>query len=76
MNYKNTRKKQNDNNIEDIQDGSRYRKLRNEGWFVDGGETTDVGVAIGLDGVALFNRNSVQAWPVWGVICNLPPHER
>lgn len=73
LNYAQTRKKQNTDNIEDIYDGSRYKRLQQEGWFVS---PHDYAVAIGLDGVALFKQSNVQAWPIWGVLCNLPPEER
>lgn len=73
LNYMHTRKKQHANNIEDIFDGSRWVKLKEQGWFTS---LHDYGLAIGLDGVSLFKQSNTQVWPIWGILCNLPPNER
>jgi hypothetical protein len=47
--------------------------LRNKGWFQN---EHDFALLLALDGSALFKRNSVQAWPIWGLVANLEPKER
>lgn len=73
LNYAKTRTKQHDHHIEDIYDGARYRKLQQHGWFES---IHDYALLIGLDGVSLFKQSHTQAWPIWGILCNLPPNER
>jgi hypothetical protein len=74
INYVHVRTKENPNNIEDIHDRKRFRKLQTEGWFAPG--SLDIGLVAALDSVALFKRSNVQAWPLWGAIANLSPAER
>lgn len=73
LNYPKTRTKQHDHHIEDIYDGARYRNLQQHGWF---DSIHDYALLIGLDGVSLFKQSHTQAWPIWGILCNLPPNER
>jgi hypothetical protein len=62
-----------DNLLTDIIDGQRFQRLRNKGWFQ---MDHDFALILALDGSALFKRNSVQAWPIWGLVANLEPSER
>lgn len=58
----------------DIFCGTRVQELRNQGWF--GRDSDDIGLVLSTDGGVLFKRTSINAWPVWGVIANLPPEVR
>jgi hypothetical protein len=65
--------KNNAEDSEDMYDGNKYLDLKEKGWFESPG---DVGLLLSTDGGALFKSSGVEAWPVWGVISNLPPHIR
>lgn len=60
--------------LEDIVDGAKFKSLSDKGWFKVG--SNDFGIVAALDGTALFNRNYVQIWPVWGSLVNYSPAER
>lgn len=62
-----------DHKLTDIVDGKRFRNLYEQGWFRS---NSDIGLILALDGGALFKRNGVQVWPVWGLVANLEPKER
>jgi hypothetical protein len=59
--------------LTDIIDGQRFQRLRNKSWFQN---DHNFALVLALDGSALFKRNSVQAWPIWGLVANLEPKER
>lgn len=59
--------------IGDIYDGSKWKEMEKRGWFKT---AQDIGLILSTDGGALFKSSKVEAWPVWGVVANLPPSER
>ena len=65
-----TRAFQNSHKCQDVWDGTKARKLKEEGWFANG---TDIGLILSTDGGALFKRTGINVWPIWGIIANLPP---
>ena len=68
-----TRAFQNSHKCQDVCDGTKARKLKEKGWFVNG---TDIGLILSTDKEALFKRTGINVWPIWGIIVNLPPEER
>ena len=59
--------------ISDVYNAAKWKNLERRGWFQS---STDIGILMSTDGGALFKSCGVQAWPVWGVVINLPPAER
>ena len=73
MQYPKTRIKKNANNIEDIYDGLRYRKLIQDGFF-DG--QYNISFQGNTDGVSLFKSSSFEIWPIFLKINELYPNLR
>lgn len=64
----------NTDNITDIFSGEKVRELVDKGWFQEGSQ--DIGLVMSTDGGVLFKRTSINVWPIWAVIANLPPKLR
>ena len=58
-------------NLGDVLDGSEYKKLHS---FVN--QPSNVTLTLNTDGVSLFRSSSVDLWPIWLAINELPPKVR
>lgn len=61
-------------NIEDIVDGDNYKRFFGPGGFLR--NPHNICFQINTDGVALFKSSKFSIWPVYIVICDLPPSKR
>lgn len=59
------------NNIEDIIDGKNYKRFFMEGGFLR--NRYHLAFQMNTDGVALFKSSTFSIWPVYMIICDLPP---
>lgn len=57
--------------VGDVYDGKEYRKHKD---FLS--EPSNVSFLLNTDGVKMFNSSTVDLWPIWLVVNELPPHER
>ena len=79
LQYRTTRKKKSENNIEDIFDGQLYLKHFGRDEFFKGtseGQKQNeihLSLQINTDGVALFNSSKFSIWPVYCLLNELPP---
>lgn len=79
LQYRFTRKKKHESNIEDIFDGQLYLKhFAKDGFFratsaEQKQKEVHVSLQINTDGVALFNSSKFSIWPVYCLINELPP---
>lgn len=79
LQYRFTRKKKSEINIEDIFDGQLYLKHFGKDGFFKGTSAEQKQVEIHLslqintDGVALFNSSKFSIWPVYCLLNELPP---
>ena len=77
-----TRKKQNEQNIEDILGGRLYKAhFDDDGYFKGTDEYTKtmephISLQMNTDGVALFRSSTFSVWPVYYLINELPPNCR
>lgn len=72
VNYKDTRVKKNDQNIEDVLDGQAHKNAEMEPEV----GTTDLTMSWNADGLQVFNSSSFSIWPFYLSINNLPPKKR
>lgn len=68
--YRFTRVKLNDDNIEDVYDGEKYKSLSS---FMSWNDLT---LQINYDGVKLFESSKSSLWEVMAMIMELPPKLR
>lgn len=61
-------------NIEDIIDGKNYQNFFQKDGFLR--NPNNLSFQLNTDGVALFKSSSFSIWPVYLVICDLPPRLR
>lgn len=74
LNYRFCRKKQDEDNMEDVYGGLLYIKLfDNDGILSD---RNNLSLKINTDGVAIFKSSSYHLWPVYFQINELPPEIR
>ena len=83
LSYRQTRKKNEQNNIEDVLDGRLYKAhYADDGYFKGTEDSKKKGVLhislqiINTDGVALFRSSTFSIWPVYYLINELPPNCR
>jgi len=69
LNYPHDRKKRDDSNIEDIYDGSAYKRI-------DGLNNGSISLTWNCDGASAFNSSMKSIWPLQCVINELPFHIR
>lgn len=67
------RKKQAQENIEDIYDGRLYRSLARKGILSSG---NNISFIFNTDGVPVFKSSKVSIWPLYLIINELPHHKR
>ncbi|XP_068737234.1 uncharacterized protein [Montipora capricornis] len=67
------RKKQAQENIEDIYDGRLYRSLVRKGILSSG---NNISFIFNTDGVPVFKSSKVSIWPLYLIINELPHHKR
>ncbi|KAK3920718.1 Cerebellar degeneration-related protein 2 [Frankliniella fusca] len=72
LQYKYTRTKEHQDNIEDVYDSSIYKEAENS--FLT--DVFKISLTWYTDGVALFNCSSYSLWPFMFIINELPPEER
>ncbi|KAK3918031.1 TBC1 domain family member 23 [Frankliniella fusca] len=70
--YKSTRVKQNDNNLEDIYDGQAYKEAEKQFSVGD----TNLTLTWNTDGLQIFNSSLMSLWPFYFVINELSPKKR
>ena len=66
--------RQNSSNIEDVYDGSLYKKLYEDGGFLSCPH--NISLQMNTDGVSIFNSSKVSVWPLYLTINELPPKVR
>ena len=71
--YKYQRNKLHAENLEDIFDGTVYKNLEEIGFFLD---SSNISLMWNTDGVCLYDSSTLQLWPLYLVINELPPEER
>lgn len=69
-----TRKKQNEENLEDIYDGNVYKELSKEGNILS--DVNNISLTWNTDGVPLFKSSKTSIWPFYFTINELPFSER
>ncbi|XP_028517453.1 uncharacterized protein LOC110247556 isoform X1 [Exaiptasia diaphana] len=74
MSYREKRIKKQDNNIEDILDGTEYEKLKAKGGFLS--FKNHFSFMFNTDGVAIFRSSAFSIWPLYLQLNELPPHLR
>lgn len=67
------RKKINDDNLEDIYDGSVYKKMVSDGFLSN---KNNISFTWNSDGVPIFKSSKFAIWPLYLVINELPPSMR
>ncbi|CAG5096787.1 Protein of unknown function [Cotesia congregata] len=72
--YRHTRRKINENALEDIYDGCEYQKLCSSGEFLS--NPNNMSFTLNTDGCSVSNSSKASAWPVYLEINELPPHAR
>ena len=55
----------------DVFDGEEYKKHQD---FL--GQPGNVSLLLNTDGIKMFNSSTVDLWPIWLVVNELPPSER
>ena len=75
LEYPYTRIKRHNDAIEDVYDGSEYRRLSREGQFLWRGNH-NYSLAIWTDGVSPVSTANVSIWPVFVQILELSPRAR
>ena len=68
------RVKRADRNIEDVYDGTLYKKEFTPGGFLS--EPYNISVKLNTDGVAIFHSSQFGVWPLFLLINELPPSVR
>ena len=63
-----------DENIEDIIDGENFKRFFGKGGFLR--NRYHLAFQMNTDGVALFKSSTFSIWPVYLIICDLPPRIR
>ena len=82
LSFRQTRKKKNEQSIEDVLDGRLYKAhFDNDGYFKGTEERKKkselhISLQINTDGVALFRSSTFSIWPVYYIINELPPNCR
>lgn len=82
LSYRQTRKKKNAENIEDILDGKLYKAHFGDDGYFKGTEEhkknseLHISLQINTDGVALFRSSTFSVWPVYYLVNELPPNCR
>lgn len=71
--YRFQRQKRDSNNLEDIYDGSKYKKLISSGILKD---WYNLSLTLNTDGCQVANSSNTSAWPIFLQINELPPHLR
>ena len=80
--YRKNRKKKSGQNIEDILDGTLYKKhFDHEGYFHGTSAAArrkemHLSFMVNTDGVSIFRSSNFGLWPVYLVINELPPEKR
>ena len=74
LKYRFERVKRDDNNIEDVYDGSLYQSKCGPGGFLS--EPYNLSVKLNTDGVAIFRSSQFGVWPLFLLINELPPSLR
>ena len=68
------RRKNADSNIEDIYDGSQYKKLFQPGGILS--NPNNISFKLNTDGVSVFSSSGKDIWPIFLQINELPPSMR
>ena len=74
LSYRFTRKKKEENGIEDVYDGHLYKRLSADNGFLSNPD--NISLLDNTDGVALVRSSKAGVWPIYYVINELPPRER
>ncbi|XP_051168594.1 uncharacterized protein LOC127290000 [Leptopilina boulardi] len=74
LSHRFTRKKQNEDNLEDIYDGKIYKKLSKNGNILS--SVNNISLMWNTDGVPLFKSSKISIWPFYFTINELPFAER
>lgn len=74
LKYRFTRMKKDQDAIEDIYDGAKYKKLCEPGKFLS--NPNNFSFSFNTDGCKLTNSSKLSAWPIYVQINELPPHLR
>ena len=78
LGYRQTRKKNDQRNIEDVLDGKLHKAhFADDGYFKDTEDRKKgelhISLQINTDGVALFRSSTFSIWPVHYLVNELPP---
>ncbi|KAK3918412.1 Guanine nucleotide-binding protein subunit alpha-13, partial [Frankliniella fusca] len=71
LQYKTTRSKINENNIEDVFDGQVYKGAETRMMNENG-----ITFTLNTDGIQIFKSNTYSLWPIYLVINEVPPEKR
>lgn len=82
LNYRISRMKEQQDNVEDIFDGKLYKcHFDHDGYFKGTDHKTKadqfhISLQVNTDGVAMFRSSTFSIWPVYFLVNELPPNVR